>query len=118
MKIEEFLMHQTDVRLLPAGHTLFAEGDAGDSMYVLLSGRADVLLRDKLVETLRVGSIVGELAIIDDAPRAASVVAREDCNFITINAARFRTLTHENPDFALHVMKVMADRLRNTGKLI
>lgn len=118
MKLEEFLMHQTDVKLLPAAHTLFAEGESGDAMYVLLSGRADVLIKGKTVETLQVGAIVGELAIIDNAPRAAAVVAREDCNFIAINAARFRELAHENPDFALHVMKVMADRLRNTGKFL
>ena len=118
MKLEEFMMHQTDVLVLSAGDTLFSEGDAGDSMYVLLSGQADVMLRGKLVETLTSGSIVGELALIDDAPRSASVVAREDCNLIAINAARFRTLTRENPDFALHVMRAMADRLRNVGKLL
>ena len=52
MKLEEFLMHQTDIVSLPVGQTLFAEGDAGDSMYVLMSGKADVMIRGKVVETL------------------------------------------------------------------
>lgn len=118
MDLEDFMLHQTDVLALPAGQTLFAEGDKGDSMYVLVSGHADVLLRGKVVEQLESGAIFGELAIIDNTPRAATIVARDDCNFIAINAGRFRTLTRENPDFALHVMRAMADRLRHVGKLL
>lgn len=118
MKIEELLMYQTDVQVLPAGTTLFAEGDPGDSMYVLVSGTADVMLRGKVVETATSGAILGEMAIIDNSPRAATVVAREDCSFIVINAARFSDLTREVPNFALHVMRAMADRLRRVGKLL
>jgi CRP/FNR family transcriptional regulator, cyclic AMP receptor protein len=118
MKLEEFLMHQTDIVSLPTGHTLFAEGDTGDSMYVLMSGRADVSIRGTVVDTLNMGDIVGELAIIDDAPRAATLIAREECNLIAINASKFRELTAENPDFALHIMRAMAQRLRSVGKLL
>lgn len=118
MKLEEFLMHQTDIVSLPVGQTLFSEGDAGDSMYVLMAGRADVMIRGKVVETLEVGDIVGEMAIIDNAPRAATLVGREDCNFIAIDAHKFRELTAENPDFALHIMKAMATRLRDAGNLM
>ena len=118
MKIEELLMYQTDVLVLPVGHTLFSEGDPGDTMYVLVSGTADVLLRDKILETAKSGAILGEMAIIDNSPRAATVVAREDCSLIAINANRFSALTRDMPDFALHVMRAMADRLRRVGKLL
>jgi CRP-like cAMP-binding protein len=118
MKLEEFLMHQTDIVSLPVGHTLFSEGERGDAMYVLMAGRADVLIRGKVVETMQPGDIAGEMAIIDNAPRAASLVAREDCNFIAIDADKFRELTAQNPDFALHIMKAMARRLRGLGKLL
>ena len=118
MKIEELLMYQTDVQVLPAGATLFAEGDPGDSMFVLVSGTADVILRGKVVESATSGSILGEMAIIDNSPRAASVVARDECSFIVINASRFSELTGEVPNFALHVMRAMADRLRRVGKLL
>ncbi|MEO8103805.1 MAG: hypothetical protein ABI790_14880, partial [Betaproteobacteria bacterium] len=57
MKIEELLMYQTDVLMLPVGHTLFNEGDPGDAMYVLVSGTADVLLRGKVVESATSGAI-------------------------------------------------------------
>ncbi len=118
MKIEELLMYQTDLQVLPAGATLFAEGEPGDSMYVLVSGRADVMLRGKIVETATSGAILGEMAIIDNSPRAASVVARDECSFIAINAGRFNDLTREVPNFALHVMRAMADRLRRVDRLL
>jgi CRP-like cAMP-binding protein len=118
MKLEEFLMHQTDIVSLPVGHTLFNEGDTGEAMYVLMAGRVDVMIRGKIVETMQPGDIAGEMAIIDNAPRAATLVAREDCNFIAINQQKFRELTLQNPDFALHLMKAMAQRLRDLGKLL
>lgn len=118
MKIEELLMFQTDVMVLPVGQTLFSEGDAGDCMYVLMSGTVDVTVRGKVVETATTGAILGELAIIDSSPRSASVIARDDCNLIMINAETFKTLTRDVPDFAMHVMRAMADRLRSVGKLL
>ena len=118
MKMEELLLYQTDVLVLPAGETLFSEGDPGDTMYVVVSGTANVLIRGKLVETAQSGTIFGEMAIIDNSPRAATVVAREDCNLIAINANRFSALTRDMPDFALHVMRAMADRLRRVGRLL
>ena len=118
MKIEELLMHQTDILVLPAGETLFSEGEPGDSMYVVVSGAADIMIRGKVVETAKAGTTFGEMAIIDKSPRAATVVAREDCSLIAINANRFSALTRDLPDFALHVMRAMADRLRRVGKLL
>ena len=118
MKIEDLLMYQTDVLVLPAGDTLFSEGDPGDSMYVVVSGTADVSIRGKVVETAQAGTIFGEMALIDNSPRAATVVARDDCSLIAINANRFSALTREMPDFGLHVMRSMADRLRRVGKLL
>lgn len=118
VKIEELLMYQTDLQVLPAGSTLFTEGESGDSMYVLVSGLADVMLRGKIVETATSGAILGEMAIIDNSPRAASVIARDDCSFIAINAERFNDLTREVPNFALHVMRAMADRLRRVDQML
>ena len=83
-----------------------------------MAGTADVMLRGKVLETAKSGAILGEMAIIDNSPRAATVVAREDCSLIAINAHRFTALTRDIPDFALHVMRAMADRLRRVGKLL
>ena len=64
---------------LPAGEWLFRQGDVGDVMYVLLSGRVDVVLEHPDAEVVRVlgrGGVVGELAILTEAPRSAGVRAR------------------------------------------
>jgi len=116
MKIEDLLMYQTDVLVVPAGDTVFSEGEPGDSMYVVVSGTAEISVRGKRVETAKTGTIFGEMALIDNSPRSATVVAVEDCSLIAINATRFSALTREAPDFALHVMRAMADRLRNAGR--
>ena len=102
---------------LSAGETLFREGDEGDRMFVVLEGRLDILVGETIVETATDGSIVGEMALIDDAPRAASVVAASPCRLVAIDRKRFQSLVQSNPAFATHVMKVLADRLRNMNRL-
>ena len=118
MNIEDLLTYQTDLLLLEAGKPLFSAGDRGNEMYVLMSGRADIIVRDRVVETAEMGAVLGEMALIDNSPRAATVIATADCNLVAINAERFNTLVREVPDFALYVMRGMAERLRKTGKLL
>jgi CRP-like cAMP-binding protein len=106
-----------DAFRLSPGEVLFREGDEGDRMYVVLEGSADILVGDTVVETAGEGGIVGEMALIDDAPRAASVVAASPCRLVAIDRKRFQSLVQSNPAFATHVMKVLADRLRNMNRL-
>jgi CRP-like cAMP-binding protein len=110
--------HETDpVRLAP-GEVLFRAGDTGDSMFVLLEGSIDVVVGDKVVEHSARGSIVGEMALIDNSPRGATVIAREPSAFAKIDERRFQRLIQQNPFFATHVMKVLADRLRHMNQLL
>ena len=102
---------------LSAGETLFREGDTGDRMYVILEGRMDIVVGSTVVETANEGGIVGEMALLDDAPRAASVVATTLCRLVAINRKRFHALVQSDPAFATHVMKVLSDRLRNMNRL-
>lgn len=107
-----------DLKTLKAGARLFREGEAGDLMYVLVAGRADILVGDRVVEEAAAGTIVGEMALIEKAPRSATVVAVTDCVFAEINARRFDFLVTETPRFAIAVMQVIAQRLRNTDYLL
>ena len=118
MKLEDLLTHQTDLVVLRQGETLFKDGEAGDSMYVLMSGTADVYLKGRVVETADAGAILGELALIDNSPRSANVIATSECNFLVIDAKRFTELVHEVPEFAMYVMRTMASRLRRMGTLL
>ena len=114
----EMLRGALDAFELSAGEVLFLEGEDGDRMYVLLEGRMDVVVGQTLVETVGDGGIVGEMALIDDAPRSASVITTKACRLVGINRERFHALVEKNPDFSTHVMKVMADRLRRMNRLL
>ena len=118
MNLEELLPYQTDLKIVPAGHTLFNSGDSGRDMYVLITGCMEISINGMVVESATPGSIIGEMSLIDDAPRSATVVACEECALLAIDKMRFRQMTREMPDFALDVMQGMAERLRRLGKLL
>lgn len=101
-----------DFKPVSAGQVLFKEGDRGDYMYFIVAGEVNILIRDKVVETVGMGGVVGEMALIDDKPRSATAVARTACRLIPIDQARFTALVSETPYFAIQVMRVVADRLR------
>lgn len=108
----ELFSHAPDVLRVPAGQPLFAEGDNGREMYVLILGRADVTVGQRLVEVLLPGNVVGEMSLVAPGPRATTVTASVDCEFIAVDARRFSALVRQAPDFALLVMRSLADRLR------
>ena len=102
---------------LAAGDFLFHEGETGDKMYVLLEGDMDVLLGELVVETAKPGALLGEMALIGNSQRTASVVAKTPCRLAQIDQRRFHFLVQQTPHFATHVMKVLADRLRHMNTL-
>jgi CRP/FNR family transcriptional regulator, cyclic AMP receptor protein len=95
-----------------AGTVIFAEGDRADSMYVVLDGELDVWVGSNLLEVIGPGGIIGEMALIDRNTRSATAVAKSTCRLALVDEKRFQFMVHETPYFALHVMRVMAERLR------
>lgn len=116
MNPAELFSHETDPVRLSAGEVLFKTGDPGDAMYVLLEGSLDVLVGETVVEHSTRGAILGEMALIDQSPRSATVVARENAALVRLDAARFQRLVQQHPFFATYVMKVLADRVRQKDK--
>ncbi|GBL44402.1 cAMP-binding protein [Sulfuriferula multivorans] len=112
MNLIELFRHETDVAAIPAGQAVFRAGEPGNVMYVLISGTADVMVGDVVVERAEPGALLGEMALVEHAPRTATVTAVRDCVLVPIDAARFHFLVQQTPYFATHVMKVMAERLR------
>ena len=110
--------HDVDTTNLAPGEILFSEGETGDCMFVLLEGTVDVLVAGKVVESSVRGAILGELALIDQSPRTATVVAKDSVKLAKVDERRFNFLISQNAFFATHVMKVMADRLRKMNKLV
>jgi CRP-like cAMP-binding protein len=118
MNLAELFRHETDLQDLVAGQTLFKEGEQGEVMYVLISGTAEISVNNKVMETAVAGAVLGEMAMIDEGVRSATVVATTDCKLLAIGHKRFSFLIQETPNFAVHIMKVIAKRLRKTDALV
>jgi len=118
MNPADLFRHATDTIGVSPGEYVFREGEKGDVMYVLLDGTVDILVGEHLVETAERGALLGEMALIDDAPRSASAVAKTPCTIVEISQRRFHFLVQQTPNFATHVLKVLAGRLRKMDRLL
>ena len=118
MDIVDWFRHQVDLQIIPAGQALFRQGEPGEFMFVLMSGTANILVNDKVMESAVAGTIVGEMGLVSKGPRSATVIATSKCRFLPIERERFNFLVQKKPEFALHVMKVLADRLRRTDAVM
>lgn len=101
---------------IQAGIPLFNEGEAGKTMYVLMEGTAAVMVAGQVIEVARPGALLGEMAVVDASVRSATVIARSACRLLSINSAQFDLLVRESPEFARHVMIVIAGRLRRMNQ--
>lgn len=100
---------------LESGEVLFREGDPGDVMFAVAEGEVELSLHGHVVEEVGPGGILGEMALIDAAPRSATAQARTAARVVRVDHERFSYLVHEHPTFALQVMTVMAERLRRAN---
>lgn len=99
-----------------AGEKVFLEDDTGSGMYLVRSGRVDIITYGTVLENVRAGGIFGEIALIDDGPRSAAAIAAEASEVISIDKAAFLALVREQPEFALHVMRLLTARLRKMNQ--
>jgi predicted acylesterase/phospholipase RssA/CRP-like cAMP-binding protein len=102
-------------RDVPAGDWVFREGEAGEGLYVLRTGRLEVVREagdaEIMIRTLSPGAVLGELAVLTDAPRSASVRARRDSNLLGLSNSSFLELV-EDADFALALTTALAIQLQ------
>jgi CRP-like cAMP-binding protein len=115
LRLLAFISERT--RFAPGEH-LCNQGDEGDSAFIILAGEAEIRVRtgDSERTVARVGehSIVGEIAILCDVPRTATVVASTEMDVLTVSKDDFLRLLKEFPDMSLEVMRTLAQRLDRT----
>lgn len=104
------------LRRVAAGEVLFRVGEPGRHMYLLVEGKIDVQVGDTTVETVGLHGVVGEMALIDKAPRSATAVAATAAEVAVIDRDVFLALVGESPAFSLYVMKLMAARIRRMNE--
>ena len=112
----QLLGHGFPTRNFAKGRTIFQEGDRGDEFFIVVRGQVEVRSGDRHLETLEADGIFGEMALIDDSPRSATVVALTDVTLAPIKENQFLFLVQNTPFFALSVMRVLARRLRRQNK--
>jgi CRP-like cAMP-binding protein len=98
---------------LPSGSTIFQKGDAGDCMYIIVSGHVKVHDGDHIVNTLHDGDVFGEMAMLDPEPRLASVTALEETKLLRLDQQPFFELMEDRVEVAYGVIHVLSGRLRH-----
>jgi CRP-like cAMP-binding protein len=119
----KLLAYTSDVVTYRTGQVLFRRGDVGDAAYVIIQGNAEVSITTDAgeipVAQLRDGDFLGEIAILCDTPRTATVTASSELKTLRIRKERFFELLRQFPEMAIELTRLLADRLtRTTAELV
>ena len=103
--------------------TIIGAGDSTDSLFIVINGRLKVLMQDEqgrevILAILGPGEFFGEMGLLDDSPRSASVVTLEPCELLSIAKTDFKRCLAENSDLSLMVMRGLVKRLREADQKI
>lgn len=109
----QIVARHMQVLAVPTGTVLMREGDHGDAFYVVLDGRAVVEAKGKEVNVLGPGDHMGELALLDPAPRNATVTADCDMTVGVVDARTFAAIVRDVPALTGKLLAAMARRLRS-----
>jgi len=97
------------------GKIIMVAGQAGALMYVVTEGRVAISIRGAIVERIGPGGVFGEMALVDQSPRAANAVAETEVSLLAINRNVFVNLVKSTPTFGIALLAATAERLRNTA---
>jgi CRP-like cAMP-binding protein len=109
-------------REFSTGTSIFKEGEVGNEMYVIQSGKVNITKKardmEKVLVTLGPGAFFGEMAIINQKPRSASAVVLEDARLLVIGPKTFDTMIRSNSEIAVRMIKILAQRLQEADEQI
>ncbi|MDR0599899.1 MAG: cyclic nucleotide-binding domain-containing protein [Treponema sp.] len=103
------------VRAYPKNSLIFAEGEKGEELYVIQDGTVNITKiidnQEMVLAVLKKGNIFGEMALLEDKPRAATAEVSEDCTVLAINRKNFETVSRAQPDMISRLTSAMAERI-------
>ena len=108
----ERIARSADEVAVPAGYVLVYEGDWGHEVFVVAEGEAEVTAGGRMLALLDAGSVIGELAVLNPAPRTATVVAASSMRFFVFDDKAFEALLSEFPAIARRTMTDVAARFQ------
>jgi CRP-like cAMP-binding protein len=118
MELLEFFRDWKDVVEYPARKIIFSERDPADVMYVILAGEVELTLRGEPLGAEGSGGIFGEMAMINSSLRSATATTLTKVKLARLNRDEFKEIVDANTEFALHIMAVLANRLRAVDNYI
>ena len=98
------------------GQKVFKQDDAASHLYIVRTGRIQIVTYGTVLENVGPGGVFGEMALIDDTPRSAAAIAMEPTEVLELSRAQFLALIQETPEFALHIMAILANRIRKMNE--
>ncbi|MCP4162581.1 MAG: Crp/Fnr family transcriptional regulator [Deltaproteobacteria bacterium] len=114
MKLDLSVFERFAVTYQP-GDIIFCEYEPGDSFYLIQSGQVKIVKIfgniEKTVDILNPGEFFGEMALLEEAPRSASIIAVEQCKLLEFNKTNFEILMKGNPQMALKLLRLFAKRI-------
>lgn len=107
----------------PKGSVILFENDPGDSLFLVAGGQVKVVLigeegREVILSVLGPGSFFGEMALIDDEPRSAHVIAMEDASLLVLRREDFQARLRASPEVAIALLRELSQRLRRADEKI
>ncbi len=118
MKFLKLFKGWEDVAEYPAHTVIFSAGDPADVMYYILSGEVELTLHGESISIDSAGDIIGEMAMVPTATRSATATSLSDVKLARLSHQQLSELAIENTGFSLHVMRILANRLRSIDKYI
>lgn len=117
------LIAQTSSRKFPTDRVVLCQGESGDEMYIILSGRVRISMHLAEGEDIQLGELgeseaFGEFSLFDHQTRTATVTTCEPCQFLIIDRERLNEFLMSHPAVAIQLLSVMSERLRETSDLI
>jgi len=103
------------IQAYPKEHLLFTEGETGSTMYIIQSGSVKITKivdnKEVILAVLGKGDIFGEMALLEDKPRAATAEVYEDCTLLAVNRDNFSNLIKDQPDMVVRMATLMSERI-------
>jgi CRP-like cAMP-binding protein len=118
MNIPELFRNWKHTEEYPAETVIFSKGDSADVLYVVLSGEVRLTLNGSFLSVENGGAVIGETAMLQSATRNCTATAVGPVTLARLDRSELRELSGSNSEFSLHVMGVLADRLRAVDNYI